>query len=86
MEDLLEEKGSSNTKLWTRGVVFSERELRLINNARSYAFNDPAGLPGHNLMIIIDKLVRLAEEMGNRLHHEDVDACIKVFEVEESPH
>lgn len=35
---------------------FSERELRLIENCRNYADNDPAGLPGHNLMIIVAKL------------------------------
>lgn len=37
-------------------TIFSERERRLINNCHEYAFNDPAGLPGHNLMLIIYKL------------------------------
>ena len=39
--------------------IFNERELRLIANCRAYAKNDPAGLPGHNLMIIIKKMARL---------------------------
>lgn len=36
---------------------FDKRELRLIKNCCDYAKGDPAGLPGHNLMIIISKLV-----------------------------
>jgi hypothetical protein len=38
---------------------FSEGEIRLIENCRTYAKNDPAGLPSHNLMIIIAKLSSL---------------------------
>jgi hypothetical protein len=38
---------------------FEEREIRLIENCRTYAENDPAGLPSHNLMIIIAKLSSL---------------------------
>ncbi len=38
---------------------FSKREVRLIENCRVYAANDPAGVPGHNLMIIIAKLSTL---------------------------
>lgn len=37
--------------------VFTSREQRLIFNAVGYACKDPAGLPGHNLMIIIHKLM-----------------------------
>lgn len=40
---------------------FDEREMRLIRNCRAYADNDPAGLPGHNLMIIVAKLSKVAE-------------------------
>lgn len=36
---------------------FTERELRLIDNSVSYVVSDPAGLPGHNLMIVIHKLM-----------------------------
>lgn len=42
--------------------MFNEREARLINNCQKYAHNDPAGLPGHNLMIIVSKLLFLLEE------------------------
>lgn len=35
-----------------------EREYRLIKNCVLYAANDPAGVPGHNLQIIVAKLTR----------------------------
>jgi len=35
--------------------LFDEREEKLINNCITYAKNNPAGLPGHNLMLIIAK-------------------------------
>ena len=37
-------------------ILITERELRLIANCREYTNGDPAGLPGHNLMIIVAKL------------------------------
>ena len=42
--------------------MFDEREMRLINNCQQYVGNDPAGLPGHNLMRIVSKLVFMLEE------------------------
>jgi len=33
-------------KLWEPGIVFTDRELRLISNSQVYTLNDPAGLPG----------------------------------------
>lgn len=47
---------------WTsmdKASRFTEREIRLIDNCKLYAVNDPAGLPAHNLMIIIAKLCDL---------------------------
>ncbi len=41
-------------KKWQR--LFDERQLRLIENCKAYGENDPAGLPGHNLMLIIHKM------------------------------
>lgn len=41
------------------GALFDERELRLILNCVNYANGDPAGLPGHNLMVIVAKLCAL---------------------------
>ena len=38
-----------------------EREKRLINNCITYAADDPAGLPGHNLMVIIAKIYVLSK-------------------------
>ena len=35
---------------------FTVRELRLIRNCVEYAYDDPAGLPGHNLMVVVAKM------------------------------
>lgn len=37
-------------------ISFTDREMRLIINSLDYATGDPAGLPGHNLMVIIAKM------------------------------
>ena len=44
---------------------FDERQLRLVANCRNYAKNDPAGVPGHNLMILIAKMAKLLDEYCN---------------------
>lgn len=49
---------------WTSG--FSEREIRLIQNCKSYTGGDPAGLPGHNLMIIIERMAALLDAAHER--------------------
>lgn len=41
--------------------VFNDRERRLIKNISGYAKDDPAGLPAHSLLLIIDKYTRLLE-------------------------
>jgi hypothetical protein len=41
--------------------IFDERELRLIKNCINYTNNDPAGLPGHNLLVIVAKLMKMLE-------------------------
>lgn len=43
--------------------VFTERDLRLIENCKSYVGSDPAGLPGHNLLLIINKLDDLVGQL-----------------------
>jgi len=45
----------------SRAKTFSEREIRLIGNCRAYNANDPAGLPGHNLLIIIAKMAGMLD-------------------------
>lgn len=40
---------------------FDDRELRLILNCLTYAENDPAGLPGHGLMLLVAKLLRVMQ-------------------------
>lgn len=37
-------------------LSLSAREHALIDNCRQYAQGEPAGLPGHNLMIVVAKL------------------------------
>lgn len=39
--------------------AFDPRQMRLIDNCQRYAKDNPGGLPGHNLMIIIDRFVEL---------------------------
>lgn len=41
---------------------FDERQRRLIKNCSIYAENDPAGLPGHNLMLIIAKMASILDQ------------------------
>jgi len=41
---------------------FDKRALQLIENCRTYARNNPAGLPGHNLMLIVDKMAQLLDQ------------------------
>jgi len=67
-------------KVWQPGVVFTERELRLIVNSEVYVHNDPAGLPGHNLMVIIDKFDQLVGMMAGCLTQEELDKCVAIFE------
>jgi len=37
---------------------FTARELRLVANCVEYLDGDPAGLPGHNLMLLVAKLAQ----------------------------
>ena len=39
--------------------TFSKRDMGLMLNCLAYIGSDPAGLPGHNLMLIIYQLVNL---------------------------
>ncbi len=60
----------------TAGELFDERELRLIDNCTLYATNDPAGLPGHKLMLIINKLYLFNTIACEHLDDEDYKFCI----------
>lgn len=42
-------------------VYFEERERRLIANCLTYGRHDPAGLPGHNLMMIVTKMAGILD-------------------------
>lgn len=56
LKAIMEKQPTGFSFIWKD--VFNERELRLISNCQNYAMDDPAGLPGHNLMIIIDKFCK----------------------------
>ena len=47
---------------WRDG--FDNRQRRLIENCQIYAQNDPAGLPGHDLMLIVSNLADLLDGDG----------------------
>lgn len=46
--------------------TFTKREIALIGNCRTYNANDPAGLPGHNLMVIITKMANMLDTLVQR--------------------
>ena len=54
--------GVQTTTDWLKH--FDDRQRRLIANCRLYTKSDPAGVPGHNLMIIIADMADLLD--GNR--------------------
>lgn len=47
-----------------RTLLFDERQRRLIEDCQIYAQNDPAGMPGHNLALIIAKFADLLDGDG----------------------
>ena len=51
---------------------FEDRELRLIRNVIAYINDDPAGLPGHKLMMIIAAFCLVCD-----LDVEKIDAELK---------
>ncbi len=53
----------SNEKPPSAGLEITEREYNLIHNCRVYANHGPAGLPGHNTMILVAKLSEHLENM-----------------------
>lgn len=53
----------SEPKLRFWRETLDERQLRLVRNCQIYASNDPAGVPAHNLMLLIAKM---AEELDRR--------------------
>ena len=54
---------------------FTQRELALIKNCRTYAENDPAGLPNHDLLMLV---ARLSEALDTLPLHE---VSPKLFEL-----
>lgn len=58
-------------------TAFSERDRRLIYNCEVYAANDPAGLPGHNLMLIVAQLDEFIGELLPLLGDDEVEALLQ---------
>ncbi len=59
MAKLLQEIKEEGPPPYAMAAIFTERDLRLIENCKVYAGADPAGLPGHNLMLIVSRLEAL---------------------------
>ncbi len=55
---------------------FDGREVGLIKNSQIYAKNDPAGIPAHNLMLIIDKYAKLCDGMMKILSDAEIEHVI----------
>lgn len=60
--DRIEEIEAVEVAKWAEAApyvadFFTERELRLMLNCIEYRDGDPGGLPGHNLMILVAKLL-----------------------------
>jgi hypothetical protein len=47
---------------------FNERDTRLIFNCIDYADGDPAGLPGHNLMLIVAAMAGMLDDLADAGH------------------
>jgi hypothetical protein len=51
-------------------ALFTSRQIRLVANCINQAQNDPAGMPAHNLIVLIDKLYMLLAFALNLLRDE----------------
>lgn len=47
-----------NLEEYRKKIEFTEREMALIENCKVYMDNNPSGMPGHNLAIIVAKLAK----------------------------
>lgn len=47
---------------WRNEVCQDERGINLLNNVLEYAYGNPSGLPGHNLMVMIGKMAKILDE------------------------
>lgn len=69
---------------------FNEREQRLISNCVNHAKDDPAGLPGHNLILIVAKMAEALDEFeqfGGLFDDEALDDLLGEVEyVGDNPH
>lgn len=51
-------------------ACFDERQRRLIANCQTYAGGDPAGLPGHQLMLIVAEMFDMLERLDSLVDRE----------------
>lgn len=59
--------------------IFTDREIRLIGNCRRYALDDPQGLPGHNILVIVSKLVDILDMLLPVTNEDTLGAIEKVI-------
>jgi len=60
-------------------AVFTPREIRLILNCQTYEMDDPAGLPGHNLIVLVSKIEELVGMLTGRLNDDDLEEVIRAY-------
>lgn len=56
---------ASDKKDWLN-AFFNKRERGLIANCIHYTHNSPAGLPGHNLMLVVSKMASVIEMLESQ--------------------
>lgn len=54
-----------------RQVILDERERKLVNDCVRYSQGDAAGLPGHNILLIIAKMADLLDRLDAATANED---------------
>ena len=60
----------------TINEIFGDRDKRLVLNCVAYSENDPAGLPGHNLMLIVAEFYKYLEHIRNMVGDERYEAIV----------
>lgn len=63
LKDTIEKAMNRTPKQGDWLFYFDDRQRKLIKNCQDYASRDPAGLPGHNLMMIISRMADLLNDV-----------------------
>ena len=68
----------TSKKLVKTGIL-TEREWKLITNCINYTRDEPAGLPGHNVIILVTKLFFALETTIHDFDSEQIQTLIKAI-------